>query len=152
MTDGDTVAQVAVVVLLLLLAVPALSTAHAAAGTPFDYSEELTVDYGNESAVSENATVEGYSENVTIVVDGTTLEDGTDYSWNDSAGTVEWYNTTNTSDGDSATIDYTAYQRTAETQMAWTIIAPFMGLFGLFGLVASVRAVWSYTAEVWDLV
>lgn len=151
MSDGDTIAQVAVVVLLLVLAVPALATAHEFAGTPLDYSEDLTVDYTTESAVSENATVEGYSDTVTITSGGQTLVAGTDYRWDADAGTVNWLNTSNTSSGDSATIEYEAYQRTGESALAWTVISPLMGLFGLFALVSSVRAVWELTAEVWDL-
>lgn len=151
MTDGDSIAQVAVVILLLGLAVPALGTAHDYAGTPFSYDETQTVDYGNVTAVSESSTAEGYGDSPTIVVDGTTLTENTDYAWNTSSGEVTWYNTTNTSDSDTAEIDYTAYQRTAESAAAWSIIAPLMGLFGLFGFVASVRALWQFTAEVWDL-
>ena len=151
MTDGDSVAQVAVVVLLLVLAVPALATAHELAGTPFDYEESLTVDYQNDSQVSENATVEGYSESVNISVDGDQLTSGVDYVWDADNGSVDWNDTTNTTSGDTAEIEYQAYQRTAETALAWNLIAPFMGLFGLFALVSAVRAVWELTAEVWTL-
>lgn len=151
MTDGDTVTQLAVVILLLVLAVPALSTAHKFAGTPLEYEETLTVDYQNDSEVSENATVEGYGEEPTIVANDQVLVQGTDYEWNASAGSVNWQNTTNTSDGDSAQITYRAYQRTPETALAWGIIAPLMGLFGVFTFVTSARTIWSYTAEVWDL-
>ena len=151
MTDGDSIAHVAVVVLLLGLAVPALATAHDYAGTPYQYEENLAVDYTTASSVSEGATQEGYSENVTVVVDGTTLTEGQDYDWNPGTGAVTWYNTTDTTDGSTAHITYTAYQRTPATAAAWTIIAPLMSLFGVFGLVAAVRTLWSYSAEVWDL-
>lgn len=152
MTDGDSIAHVAVVVLLLALAVPALATAYDTAGTPFSYDESLTVDYTSDSSVSENATIEGYGDDPTIVVDGQTLMQGTDYLWDADDGVVNWQDTNNTTAGDTAQIEYQAYQRTAETEMAWTLIAPFMALFGIFGFVAAARALWSYTAEVWDLV
>jgi len=151
MTDGDSIAQVAVVILLLVLAVPALATANELAGTPLEYSEQVTVDYSTDSSVSESATVEGYSETVTITADGTQLVAGTDYVWNDSAGTVDWQDTTNTTAGQTASIEYSAYQRTGETDLAWTVISPLMGLFGLFGLLVSIRALWSFVAEVWTL-
>lgn len=151
MTDGDSISHVAVVILLLALAVPALATAYDYAGTPYGHSETLTVDYSAASEVSENATTEGYRDTATITVNGTTLTDGVDYQWNTSSGEVTWFNTTNTSSGDTATIEYQAYQRTAQTEASWAIIAPLMGLFGLFGFVAAVRALWSYSAEVWDL-
>lgn len=151
MPDGDTVTQVAVVILLLMLAVPALSTAYDYAGTPLEYDEQVTVDYGNETSVSENATLEGYSENVSIDSEGKQLTEGDDYEWNETAGTITWLNTANTNNGAPANITYGAYQRTAETEAAWTLISPFMALFGLFGVVVSVRALWSHVAEVFGL-
>lgn len=152
MTDGDTITQVAVVILLLGMAVPTLGTAHTYAGTPFEYEESVTVDYDSDTQVAQNATdAEGYSETVNITVDSTTLESGTDYRWDADNGTIDWLNSSSTNDGDSGQIEYEAYQRTEQTGMAWLIISPLMGLFGLFGLVASVRALWSYSAEVWDL-
>lgn len=151
MTDGDTIAQVAVVILLLSLSVPALATAYDYAGTPYDYDEELTVDYTSPSSVSEIATdTEGYGSEPTIVVDDTELVQGTDYRWNSSSGDVEWLNTSNTSGGDTATITYRAYQRTPQTEAAWTILMPFAGLFGLFGLVSAARALLTYLGEVFD--
>lgn len=150
MTDGDSVAQFVTVVLLLVLAVPALTTAHTYAGTPLDYQDTATVDYSNDYEVSENATVEDYSENVTIVVDGSTLEADTDYSWNSTSGIVDWRNTSATSEGDSATIDYQAHQRTQETATTWMLLAPLMGLFGLFAFISAVRALWEIIGEVFD--
>jgi len=150
-SDGDSIAQVAVVILLLSLAVPALATAYDYAGTPMDYEETVTVDYENETHVAEASTLEGYGDDPTIVVNGTELQSGTDYSWDDSAGSITWYDTANTSSGADAEVDYRAYQRTAQTEMAWNILSPLMGLFGLFALIVSVRALWEYTAEVWDL-
>lgn len=152
MPDGDTIAQVAVVILLLTLSVPALATAYDYAGTPYEYEETLTVDYTTPSQVSEGATAtEGYGSNETITVGGTQLVEGDDYRWNKSSGEVTWLNTSATSDGDSATITYRAFQRTPQTSAAWSILMPFTALFGLFGFVSAVRALWAYTAEVWDL-
>jgi hypothetical protein len=150
MTDGDSVAQLAVVILLLILAVPTLATAYDRAGTPHTFEEQVTVDYASPTSVDANATSEGYGTDPTITAGGTVLNDSA-YEWDASAGTISWTNTSQTSDGQQATIEYRAYQRTAETEAAWTIIAPLMGLFGLFGLVASVRTLWSYVAEVWTL-
>jgi len=151
MTDGDTVAQLAVVILLLVLAVPSLATAHDMAGTPIEYEQEATIDVGNETEVAEAATLERYSEEVTVRTDdGTVLEPYRDYEWNASTGVVTWENSAETSDGQSVTIAYAAHQRTEETELAWTVISPFFALFGLFALVASVRTLWSYIAEVFE--
>lgn len=150
MGDSDSIAHVAVVILLLGMSVPALATAHDYAGTPFDYEETITVDYDAESTVNQSATVEGYGSSATISVDGDELVEGIDYRWNDDSGTVDWLNTSNTSSGESASISYLAYQRTAETQMAWSIISPLMALFGIFGLVVSVRALLGYVQYIWE--
>jgi hypothetical protein len=151
MSDGDSIAQVAVVILLLSLSVPALATAYEYAGTPIAYEEDVTVDYNATVAVSENATVEGYGDDVQVTTDGTGLVRGADFTWDASAGELSFSDTANTSSGDTARVEYRAYQRTEETAMAWTLIAPLMGLFGLFGFIVSARALWQFTAEVWDL-
>jgi hypothetical protein len=149
-TDGDSVAQLAIVVLLLMLAVPTLATAHELAGTPLAYEETATVSYTGDYTVSENATIEGYGETVTVTVDGQSLTATDDYTWDADTGTLSFVNSSATASGDDATIQYRAYQRTQETQTAWLLIAPFMGLFGLFSLVSAIRVLWSYTAEVFD--
>jgi len=151
MTDGDTVAQLAVVILLLVLAVPSLSTAHEYAGTPIEYDQPATVDIGNETIVDESATVEGYSDEIVVRTEnGTVLNAYRDYRWADGSGTVEWLASENTTDGQSVTITYDAHQRTEETELAWTVISPFFALFGLFTLIVSVRTLWSYIAEVFE--
>jgi len=149
-TDGDSVAQLAVVILLLMLSVPTLATAHELAGTPLEYEETTSVSYASDYSVAQNATVEGYSETVTVTVDGQTLNASDDYAWDASTGTLSFVNSSATTAGDDATVSYAAYQRTEETQTAWLLIAPFMGLFGLFSLVSAVRVLWSYSAEVFD--
>jgi hypothetical protein len=151
MTDGDSIAQLAAVVLLLMLAVPALATAHDYAGTPLGYEETATVDYTDDYDVAQNATLEGYDDNPAVTANGQQLVRGEDYKWNATGGTVTWLNSTNTTSGDTATIEYRAYQRTQETALAWTLISPLMALFGVFTVLASVRTLWSYIAEVWGL-
>jgi hypothetical protein len=151
MTDGDSVAQLAVVILLLVLAVPSLSAAHEYAGTPIEYEQSATIDFNNETVVDESATVEGYSEEIVVRTDeNQILEEYEGYRWDEANGTVEWLNSQNTTDGQSATITYDAHQRTAETDLAWTVISPFFALFGLFTLVVSIRTLWSYIAEVFE--
>ena len=151
MSDGDTVAQLAVVILLLGLAVPGLATAYDYAGTPIDYEQSATVDFASPTAVDETATVEGYGDEISVLVAGVgELEAGVDYRWDDESGEIEWFNSTATSSGQDVTIAYQAHQRTPETEMAWTIISPFFALFGIFGLVAAVRTLWSYIAEVFE--
>jgi hypothetical protein len=151
MTDGDSVAQLAVVILLLVLAVPSLATAHEYAGTPIKYEQSATIDFSSDTAVDESATVEGYEEEIVVrTSEGDILQEYDAYRWDEEGGAVAWLNSTNTRDGQSVTIEYAAHQRTEETELAWTVISPFFALFGLFTLVVSIRTLWSYIAEVFE--
>jgi len=150
--DRDSVAQLAVVVLLLSLAVPALSTAYATAGTPFAYEETAAVSYSDDYSVTENATdAEGYGTDPTVTnASGATLVEDVDYEWDANEGRLSFANTSNTTAAEDATIRYTAYQRTAETQTAWSILAPFMGLFGLFGFYSAVRVLLGIATDAFE--
>lgn len=151
MSDGDTVAQLAVVIILLGLAVPGLMTAYDFAGTPIEYEQSATVDVGGETDVEQNTTLEDYGEDVTVrTADGDELEVYRDYRWDDTNGTVSWLDSSNTTDGGSAKIVYRAHQRTAQTETVWDVISPLFVLFGLFTFVASLRTLWSSIAEVFD--
>lgn len=151
MTDGDSVAQLAVVILLLVLAVPSLATAHEYAGTPIEYEQSATIDFSSDTAVDESATVEGYEKEIVVrTSEGDILQEYDAYRWDEGGGAVAWLNSTNTTDGQSVTIEYAAHQRTEETELAWTVISPFFALFGLFTLVVSIRTLWSYIAEVFE--
>lgn len=147
--DSDTITQLAVVILLLGMAVPTLGSAYASAGTPIEYQDTTTVDYTTDYTLSENATDEGYTVSE-IVANGQLLVEGDDYRLDESAGTIDWLNATNTTSGDTAQIDYTATQRSSETELAYDIIAPLMALFGIFALVTAVRVLWGYVAEIWE--
>jgi len=151
MSDGDTMSQLAVVILLLGLAVPGLMTAYDFAGTPIEYEQSASVDVGGETVVEEGTTLENYGDEISVRTEnGTELAPYRDYQWNETAGTVTWADSANTTDGQNATIAYQAHQRTAVTETAWDVISPLFGLFGLFAFVASVRTLWSTIAEVFD--
>lgn len=147
--DSDTITQLAVVILLLGMAVPTLGSAYASAGTPIEYQDTASIDYTSDYTLSENATEEGHTVSE-IVANGQQLTEGDDYRVDRAAGTVNFLNTTNTTSGDTAQIDYTATQRNSETELAYDIIAPLMALFGIFALVTAVRVLWGYVAEIWE--
>jgi len=71
----------------------------------YNVTEGYTVDYTNNTTVA-NADAEALSDTITVVVNDTTLEDGTDYAWDSDSGTINWINTTATSDGDTASVTY----------------------------------------------
>jgi len=146
--DSDTITQLAVVILLLGMAVPTLGTAYSSAGSPVEYTDTATIDYQTDTDLTADATAEGYAVDQ-ITANDTTLTEGTDYEANHT-GSINWLNTSTTSSGDTATIEYRATQRSVETETAYSIIAPLMGLFGVFALVTSVRVLWGYVAEIWE--
>lgn len=151
MSGGDTMSQLAVVILLLGLSVPGLMTAYDFAGTPIEYEQSATIDVNGETVVEEGATLENYGDEISVrASDGAELAPYRDYRWNETDGTVTWLNSSNTTDGESATITYEAHQRTVETETAWNILTPLFSLFGLFAFVASLRTLWSYLAEVFN--
>lgn len=147
--DSDSITQLAVVILLLGMAVPTLGTAYSSAGSPVEYTETTAINYQTDYDLTQSATTEGYAVDQ-ITANGSTLTAGTDYSTNLTAGSINFSNTSTTRSGDTATIEYRATQRSAETETAYLIIAPLMGLFGVFALVTSVRVLWGYVAEIWE--
>jgi len=116
------------VLLLLLAAAPAVNIAYAGAGVSQPIvNESMSVDYGAPVPVQTNATA--YGDDFTVTSDGATLSPGTDYRWHQANGTVEFYNTTATTDGGTVLVDYSARERTAATEQ-------FATLFSLGGRVA----------------
>jgi len=101
-----------VLVGLVVVAGAGLQLAYAS-GAPAEtvQNETLTVDSGGTSAVAEDAV--RYNESVTIVSNGTTLEQGADYTWDRWDGIVSWTNDTSATDGESAEITY-QYERPNE--------------------------------------
>jgi len=151
MSHGDSVAQLAVVILLLGLSVPGLMTAYDTAGTPIEYEQATTVDPGGETSVEQGATLENYGDEISVRTEaGDELVRYDDYRWNETSGTVAWLDSTNTSAGQNATVTYRAHQRTVQTETAWDVISPLFVLFGLFTFVASIRTLWRTIAGVFE--
>lgn len=104
-------------------------------------NESITVDYSQSVAVDEDGF--NYSDSVTVRnSNDTVLEEGVDYSWDAGNGTVEWFNTSATSDGEAASISYSVEQRNQATKVAAAAIKPlgqlvWVSLFAttLFGVL-----------------
>ena len=100
----------------------------------YEDSESLTVDYSNPSTLTNQYAL-AYLDNETILHNGNTLAEGTDYEFNTSSGSVTWYNSTNTSAGDEARIgyEYEAHpEGSRESANVLTGLAPIMGVLLLF--------------------
>jgi len=115
----------ALVLIIVLGAIVALGPAALAEGAVVVAvtDESITVDYDREVSVNESGLE--YNESVTITNDGTTLQEGADYEWNATTGNVTWYNTTSTSEGDEAQIDYEYEAVTEESQQLAQLISIF---------------------------
>lgn len=85
--------------------------------------EAVTLEVDDPAAVEyTDETVDG---DVTVVVDGNELEQGAEYEWN--SGEIELLDATY--DNETATVEYTAEIRTAETEDAGSILSVFDGWY-----------------------
>lgn len=94
------------------------------AGTPEHVesvqNESITMDVGSYHSVDEanrTAFVSAF-DNETVRSGNNTLAEGQDYQWNASDGTIKFLNSTDTSDGQSAEIDY-AFEAKSEDAAKW---------------------------------
>lgn len=84
-------------------------------------NESILIDYSQE--VSVNTTdVNGYNETVDIYYNSTELADGTDYEWYEDRGNVSWYNTTSTTERETAMITYEYYDQPEETTVSRDVV------------------------------
>ncbi|MFW5918486.1 MAG: hypothetical protein ACOCR0_03280 [Haloferacaceae archaeon] len=132
---------VATALFLVLLLVGA-NAAYADSGQTQEIdNESISVDYSEDVVVDEDGHDYGDDEVVRNSND-TVLEEGTDYDWDADNGTVEWFNTSDTSDGETASISYSVEQRSQATELSAAVIQPlgsivWVALFGgvLFGVL-----------------
>ena len=132
---------VATALFLVVLLVGA-NAAYADSGQVQDIdNESITVDYSQDVAVDKDGHDYGNDEIVRNSTDSV-LEAGTDYRWDASNGTIEWINTTATTDGEAASISYSVEQRSQATELAATVVQPlghlvWISLFAavLFGVL-----------------
>jgi hypothetical protein len=100
-------AAVITVTLVLIVLNTIMSLGIIAGETTTVTNESVTVDYDNLSYVQYNDSSYDLSDNVTVYDSGDVeLAEGTDYNWYSSNGSLEWINTTETTDGETATVTY----------------------------------------------
>lgn len=68
--------------------------------------EAANVDYDTEYNLSKSGEAESFNESIVVRANGTVLTEGSDYEWHQSRGNVSWINSSATSAGDAASIDY----------------------------------------------
>lgn len=123
--------------LMFVLAVGLFAAGAAYTGATHVYTDEdaVTVDYDTNQSVSPDRSPESFRDNETVRnASGSTLVEGVDYDWNTSTGSVAFYNTSNTSSGNTAEVAYAYDAYTDRT----TGIQSVLGLLFRVLLVSSL--------------
>lgn len=133
---GDTKFDALVLIALLgfIVAVAPAALADGAQTTTVT-NESTTIDFVSETSVSED----GVRYNDTVSVHNSTGEEltaGADYDWLPTTGNVTWHDTASTSDGEQATITYSADQVTDTTAQLAAFISVFEVPLALLILLA----------------
>lgn len=101
--DGGSIWTVIVVAIALALALVGLNAAFADAAESNQATRNITVDQGSNVSVEIDAYE--VTDNETVTSNGTTLSEGSDYNWYPTEQTLEWLTSSNTTNGDDATLD-----------------------------------------------
>ncbi|MFB6200863.1 MAG: hypothetical protein ABEI98_02520 [Halorhabdus sp.] len=81
-------------------------------------NESVTVDYDNASVLSPEPEAFSFGNATVYNSTGAKLNNGTDYEWRPSVGEIGWFNTSATSDNESASV---TYDYDGPTQRAYNI-------------------------------
>lgn len=138
--------QVAVLAIALALLFPALNIGFGEAAQDFSVGNEPdTIDYSVNSSVDTDAW--DYDDlNVTHEPTNTLLDEGTDYNWYSDSGTIEWLNSSSTTDGDEVTLSYEYDQHTQDTENVEGALAPISPVMTLLLLIAVIGTIFAWTA------
>lgn len=143
------------VVLLVLIGVGllfagSLNVAYQQSGQQHTVENEThTIDYTAESSVNAPERAFSYNNTVTVAANGSTLSRGTDYEWNSSTGTLTWLNSTATTEGDTALVNYAYEAPTEGTQERRNILASLAQLLPYGALAVGVYAAIELTDSGW---
>lgn len=109
-------------------------------------NETMTVNYAQPVPVAEQPADAQYSDTITVYnAAGAELTNGTDYEWDPGAATVTWFNTTATSDGETALVSYD-YQNQPEQNGAMA------GVFNVGGIALTLIALLLVGQWLFDVV
>lgn len=139
-----TVFELAVVVVGIVLFLTMASGAYADATVNKSIDNQtVTVDYTNDSQLDAVDVVE-YRNATVFNSSGDELTEGTDYNYSKQNGSVDWINTTATTEGSTATVsfDYATHQE--EARLVASIVEPLSAVMGLLPWLVGVGAVLYY--------
>lgn len=141
--DNSTYAVLAAVVVLALL-LPGMNVAYQQTGDPTTVQNDTyTVDYQDPTQLDHDPGVTAWNDSITVYNESDAqLDGGADYVYDAENGSVEWVNSSATTDGSTVSISYgyaVPSQTTKNVRQVFGNLAPVLGL-GL--LAAGVGALW----------
>lgn len=129
---------IAVLFIGLLVLLPAVNVAFADAAQSAAANESTTVDHSTNYTLGVT-NVEEYTA-LNVSANDTELTNGTDYLFDPSNATIDWQDTSATSDGDDAAVNYTYTYYDDTTQTVESTLATV----GVWVGYAAVMAVLGY--------
>ena len=126
---------IAVVLVFLAMMLPAVGLGFESAADERTIDEELTLEHQEPVEVSYADDVT--DDEVTVTVDGTELEEGTDYDWDSGEITL----TNDEFDGETADVTYSAETQSEETHDVAQILGAFDGWIAIVLLFVVVGAI-----------
>ncbi|RDZ39411.1 hypothetical protein C5B91_20170 [Haloferax sp. Atlit-10N] len=129
------------ILIISIVAVVGFSAAYAGSGVPVHTTEEITLTDSGSFVDQRDAL--RYRDNETVVYNGSTLAEGSDYSWNTSTGELTRLSGSSAPDGATVNIEY-AYAEPSETTrginktlssggQALPVIVLFLGIAAIWG-------------------
>lgn len=136
----------AVVILFLAVLVPSLNFA-ANENTEIRTvdNESVSINFTEPSEVDPDLEALGFEPNATVFNSSDAqLVNGTDYVWRPTNGTIRWFDTANTTDGEAATTTYDFKARTQRTRDISGIMFVFGEALPYLVIIAGVGAAFRY--------
>lgn len=134
-----TIWGIAVLAIVLGLLLPAANAGFENAQAPRDVEgESIIVDYDSPSRVDVDA--DAFGETVNITADGDVLTAGTSYTWDASTGEVTWLSSNETTDGETAYIDYSFTGGNQAGNDSNTVLTGVGSVLGLLMFLVAIGA------------
>lgn len=140
--------QVAAVGLLLAVALVGLNPTAERTTTAVTETDQVTIQYDGTVSPQPDQRALLYYDNETVTADGgsVTLTEGTDYEWDTDDGSLRFFNTANTTEGETGNITYSYGTGRESTGVVASVLGSLGQWLGLLFLMVAVGAVWKLSA------
>jgi len=139
--------QFVALAIALALVVPAVNVAFADAASPFVANETTNIDY-DVNYTLENDDAYDYTS-LTVKDAGATLDEGDDYTFDESTATIDWLSSPDTTDGDEVTVNYTYDDHTQQTENQSDVLQTFGYWLGWLLLIGAVGTTLTWAFGGW---